>query len=134
MTFQLSTLFFIGITIIAFYIALPGLKPGILAAVSLFFCLLIDRSAFVVLLSVTFFTYIIARVLGSLKGDKVRKVVLCVSVFLLASILTLWKYMSGPEDSAIKIAIPVGLSFYTFQAISYIADVYKRKYTAEIVK
>ena len=131
MSFQLSAFFFIGITIIAFYIALPGLKPGILAAVSLLFCLLIDRSAFVVLLSVTFFTYIIARVLGSLKGDKERKVVLCVSVFLLASILTLWKYMSGPEVSAIKIALPVGLSFYTFQAISYIADVYKRKYTAE---
>ena len=33
----------------------------------------------------------------------------------------------GRESAALKIILPVGISFYTFSAISYIVDVYKKK-------
>ena len=40
------------------------------------------------------------------------------------------KYVSGFDFSA-NIVLPIGISFYTFQGISYIADVYREKVAAE---
>ena len=34
--------------------------------------------------------------------------------------------------SPLSIILPVGISFYTFQAISYTVDVYKRRFTLEV--
>ncbi|MBR1522832.1 MAG: MBOAT family protein, partial [Lachnospiraceae bacterium] len=48
----------------------------------------------------------------------------CVGVDLI--ILAIFKY------SGLVMALPIGISFYTFQAISYVADVYKGKLPAEV--
>lgn len=38
----------------------------------------------------------------------------------------------GQESVALKIILPIGISFYTFSSISYIVDVYKKKFSANI--
>ena len=48
--------------------------------------------------------------------------------FLLGTISSLAGQASSP---AVCAALPVGISFYTFQAVSYLADVYRGKYPAE---
>ncbi len=36
-----------------------------------------------------------------------------------------WNYISGMELPLLHVALPVGISFFTFQQISYLADCYK---------
>lgn len=39
--------------------------------------------------------------------------------------------MSNPDENHFSIIAPLGISFFTFQALSYIFDVYRKKYPAE---
>ena len=52
-------------------------------------------------------------------------------VFLTAGILAavgIWAFFKNARGS---IAVPLAISYYTFMAVSYMADVYNRKYSAE---
>lgn len=40
--------------------------------------------------------------------------------------------ITGSNFSPLSIILPVGISFYTFQAISYTVDVYKRRFTLDV--
>ena len=74
--------------------------------------------------------------------DKKRKLLLLVSVFVNLGFLGFFKYynffaesfadaftlLGSPiEASRLNIILPVGISFYTFQTLSYSIDVYRRK-------
>lgn len=48
--------------------------------------------------------------------------------FTLAGLRTLFDFFVFPE---IEIALPIGISFYTFQAVSYVIDVYRGKVKAQ---
>lgn len=39
--------------------------------------------------------------------------------------------MSNPDENHFSIIAPLGISFFTFQALSYVFDVYRKKYPAE---
>lgn len=71
-----------------------------------------------------------------------RNLLLCVSIFINIGFLSLFKYFNffldnfinafslfgyKLEISTLKIVLPVGISFYTFQTLSYSIDVYRRK-------
>ena len=72
--------------------------------------------------------------------DKYRnkdKLLLWLSVVFNLGILFIFKYLCftlnnigwllNKDFSSIKIALPIGISFFTFQAMSYVIDVYKKK-------
>ena len=71
-----------------------------------------------------------------------RKLILTATVLADLGVLAYFKYatfllndvvgaMLSTNFSIGSIALPVGISFYTFQAISYAVDVYKRKFTMD---
>jgi len=70
-----------------------------------------------------------------LSGEKGRKAVLVAAVVLNISILGFFKYTNFIVDninaffhagiSIEKITLPIGISFFTFQAMSYVIDVYR---------
>ena len=74
------------------------------------------------------------------KHEKRKKLFLSLGIIFHLLCLCLFKYWNfiageigsiGCVDLTLNIALPVGISFYTFQGISYIADVYKGSIRAE---
>jgi len=80
--------------------------------------------------------------LGKTEEEKKRKVLLVVSLILNLGLLGIFKYFNffvgsfiemfanagiHLEPVTLKVILPVGISFYTFQSLSYTIDVYRRK-------
>jgi alginate O-acetyltransferase complex protein AlgI len=89
--------------------------------------------------------FFIARAISTQPNDRGRTLVLLVSLFLNLGILGFFKYynfFAGSVGSAftlfgsslgfnpMSIVLPVGISFYTFQLLSYTIDVYRKKIDA----
>ncbi len=93
--------------------------------------------AYVVLMIViSVMSYVFGRAIGATEVPSRRKLYAGIAILVALACLGIFKYgewftgMLGQlidESMAIAgIALPVGISFYTFQAISYIIDVYRR--------
>lgn len=93
----------------------------------------------ILLLISTIVNYVFGRLL---EHDKKRKLILTLSVIYNVGILFLFKYFNFFMDSTQSIAqmfhldvsiavpaitLPIGISFFTFQIMSYIFDVYQKK-------
>ncbi len=68
--------------------------------------------------------------------NRVRNAVIAASVTVLTGILFVFKYLDftlGIIGSPVRVdlVLPLGISFYTFQAVSYIADVYRGRIEPE---
>ena len=89
---------------------------------------------------------VLAYVFGLLLDNKPQKSLLITGIVLTASQLLIFKYLnfsiytvdkilsiiSAPvSDHTLKLLAPIGISFYTFEAISYIVDIYKGKIHSE---
>lgn len=80
------------------------------------------------------------RIEGSRTGRS-RKVFLAVACALLIGILGYFKYtvffaenlklLTGFPENLPNIVLPIGISFYTFQLISYVVDVYRKEVEAQ---
>jgi alginate O-acetyltransferase complex protein AlgI len=90
--------------------------------------------------------YAIARALDGSTSARRRRALLAVSIGANVSLLVYFKYANFFLDSlgawlraagvpaslpVLEVLVPVGISFYTFEAISYTVDVYRRRIPAE---
>lgn len=89
--------------------------------------------------------FFIARIIESTSDERKRKRLLLVSLLSNLSVLGFFKYFNFFADSfaevmhafgmkadfvTLNIVLPVGISFYTFQALSYTIDVYRKRTSA----
>ncbi len=94
----------------------------------------------------TLVDYFVALRMDKIKSKKRKKRYLYLSLFFNLSILILFKYYNFVSDSirdifgqfsiignsnTFKLLLPIGISFYTLQTISYTIDVYRGKIEAE---
>ena len=92
---------------------------------------------FIVLLAVSVvITYVTGIAVEYLDLPAAKKAVMILAVVLNLGILFLFKYLDftlGLFGSPLRfdLMLPLGISFYTFQAVSYIADVYRGKIQSE---
>lgn len=92
------------------------------------------------ILFATALTYLLALVMEKAESTRAQKAFLSVGVSALVLMLGYFKYtnffISGfcalfsVQPSTLNIILPVGISFYTFSAIAYLIDVYRKKYDA----
>ena len=104
---------------------------------SLFFYYKSSGLFFLMLIGTSLIDWIISRFLAVMSDGKGRLAVMWCSILLSLSILGYFKYanfflwnwnqMVNGNFQPLDIILPVGISFYTFQSISYVVDVYKRK-------
>ncbi len=82
-------------------------------------------------------SYIYGIIIEKIKSEKIRKIVFIFTLFINISLLCFFKYadflilninkLLNTKFDLFNIALPLGISFYTFQNISYICDVYTKK-------
>jgi D-alanyl-lipoteichoic acid acyltransferase DltB (MBOAT superfamily) len=86
--------------------------------------------------------YFIARKISNSNDHQKKKALLMVSLLSNIGVLFIFKYFVFVYNSSVEVLdldakllsnliIPAGLSFYTFQSISYTIDVYRGKYKAD---
>src|SRR5260370_23888101 len=113
-----------------------------LLAASYFFYGWWDWRFLLLMVSSTIIDYLIALRIDTAESPARRRFLLITSLVLNLSILGFFKYCNFFLDSfdharqmfglkipigMLQIILPPGISFYTFQEVSYIVDVYKRK-------
>ena len=113
-------LVFLPITLLLYFVAGVNVRPWVLLCANLFFYALGQMDFMVILCLLTVINTYIAIVLGHLNVKKVRGLLLIIGIAGNMCLLAYYKY-SGEH------LLPIGLSFYTFKAVSVIVDSYKGK-------
>ncbi len=117
----------------AVYYAIPALrvKNYIMLALSLLFYSFGSWSGLLVLFAAATANYLLGLLL---QGQRFRRGVLTVGVVSNLVFLAVYKYLSfmlndvlGLENIDLGLAVPLGISFFTFKCISYLVDTYKSK-------
>ncbi len=111
-------------------------KNAILLIASLVFYAWGEPKWIVVMLLTTFIDYSAGVVIGKAKSQKGKKAALVFSVLVTLGFLVVFKYLNFItfnlnsllpflEIPKTNLILPIGISFYTFQALSYVVDVYR---------
>ena len=133
--------YFLSAVLILYFISPRKLKNTVLLVSSLIFYGWGEPKYVVLMIASVVIGYISARIIEAKNNLLVRRVVLIVSVTVLLGFLGYFKYadffisnfnqVSGMEIPLLKIALPIGISFYTFQILSYVVDVYRGDVNAQ---
>ena len=106
-------------------------------AFSLYFYYKSSGIFFLLIIATSIIDYLLSLLLATRQKEWQRKLCVLLSVSVSLGVLGYFKYANfllgswaqivGSNFQPLDIILPVGISFYTFQSISYIVDVYRRR-------
>ncbi len=124
---------FLGLVLALYWLGPKRIRPTLLLVASYVFYASWNPILLTLLAGSTLVTWFASR---SLPGapDARRRVITTVAVLASVGVLAVFKAIeafanqttSGLDSGIAEGAVPIGLSFFTFQAISYVIDVYRR--------
>ena len=133
--------------VLLFYFILPKKTKWMwLLAASYFFYMIWNPPLIFLILFTTAVSYISAILMEKSESKAVRRFWLTATLvtslgvlfffkyfnFLADSASSLWNLFGGQaDDLVLNLILPVGISFYTFQTLSYVIDVYRGSIKAE---
>ncbi len=128
--------------VILIYFAVPkAAKNYVLLAASFLFYFWGEPKYCLLMLTACIVGYLSGLLVEKHRGTKFSKPILIGSVGILLLILGFFKYtnffistfagLTGLEAKLLDIVLPIGISFYTFQIISYIIDVHRGEVPAQ---
>jgi alginate O-acetyltransferase complex protein AlgI len=124
---------FLPITLAVYFLSGRPLRNGILLAASLFFYAWGEDEYIIILVASILMNYAAGRWIGPARG-RMRLIALWTGIACNLLLLAYFKYMGfllGSLNVAsaqeITPALPIGISFFTFQALSYLVDLYFRR-------
>ena len=127
--------YFLPAVLILYFLVPKRLKNAVLLLSSLFFYGWGEPKYLILMVFsiLAFYGYGVA--IGTAKTPKVKKLWLILSVITGIMLLAVFKYadfflqsfaaVTGFSVPLLKLALPIGISFYTFQCMSYAVDVYR---------
>jgi len=129
---------FIAVLALLTLIRVPQWRKWILLLASCVFYAYWDWRFLGLLGFVTVLDYSISRLLVSTQNVSKRKIILIVSIVVNLGLLASFKYLNffinsvsafltplGWNLASLNIILPIGISFYTFETLSYVIDVYR---------
>jgi len=139
--------FFLGVLVVSWStVGLPKLRLWFLLLASYYFYLSNNHWLILLIFASTGFDYVAGRVIDAAEDASWRKLWVALSIVINLSPLAYFKYANFFAHSArgaaqvfgielswvdLNVALPVGISFYTFESMSYTIDVYRRQRPAE---
>ncbi len=127
--------YFLPCTLILYFLVPGKLKNAVLLAMSLLFYAWGEPKYVLLMLATVAAGYVFGRLIGRSRGTPAAKRWLTASVVFHLAVLGVFKYtgffaenftaLTGVTLPLPEIALPIGISFYTFQIMSYTVDVYR---------
>ena len=133
---------FLPVVLLIYYIVPYKYKNGIITIASLIFYSWGEVKYFPIMIASTVVDFFASRTIERNRGNrKVEKTCLAFSMVFNLGMLLFFKYTDfflininnffGTSIPLLHITLPLGISFYTFQTMSYTIDVYRGKVEAE---
>ena len=127
--------YFLPAVLILYFLVPTKLKNAVLLAFSLvFYAWGEPKYVFLMIATICLF-FFCGIAIGKANSQKMKKLWLTVSVVISLALLAVFKYADfgvssvnaalGTSLPLLKLALPIGISFYTFQCLSYTIDVYR---------
>ncbi len=133
--------YFLPATLLLYLVAPRCLKNAVLLLVSLVFYAWGEPRYIAVMLASVALGYVFGILIERFRGRRAAKVLLTLSVASSLAFLVYFKYadffitnwnaVTGFAVPLLEIALPIGISFYTFQILSYTVDVYRGEVSAQ---
>ncbi len=133
--------FFLPGTVVLYFALPKQFRNAVLLLASLIFYFYGEQLCLLLMLGEIALAWGSACLMEKLRGRKGCRIVLVLFLTLSLGLLGLFKYsdflirtvngLSGRAFAPLGLALPIGISFYTFQAISYGVDVYRGEISAE---
>lgn len=132
---------FLPIVFLVYYL-IPGIvgRNALLMVSSLLFYAYGEPLYVFLMLGSVFINYVFGRCVG-VGTKRIRQIMLCVAVVFNLGLLGVFKYADAflslgnvllhAKVKLPGLALPIGISFFTFQAMSYVVDVYRGKVEAQ---
>ena len=132
--------YFLPIFFLVYYIVNKKLKNWVLVVASIIFYLWGAPEFFFFLLGSTILNFYIVKLMSKQKSLFRSRLLLSLSIIINLGLLVYFKYANFFIDnlnfilqslnistlSWVKVILPIGISFYTFQSITYTVDVYRK--------
>ena len=127
--------YFLPLVLLVYFIVPWKLKNAVLLLFSLFFYFWGEPTYTLLMLTSITLSYIAGLLVEKFRGKTLSKVFLWIGVGAGLLFLGYFKYadffitninaLLGVSVPLLKLALPIGISFYTFQSISYVIEVYR---------
>ncbi len=139
-------LIFLPVVVLLYWIVPNKFRWILLLIASYIFYLFWNVKLIFLILFTTGISYISAILINKSKNDKTKKLWLIITLISCLGVLFFFKYFTFIANSIIdlinlgsnnipqltfSLLLPVGISFYTFQTLSYVIDVYRGKINPE---
>lgn len=137
---SLSFLLFFPVAAVGYYVISPRYKNAWLLVLSYYFYMCWDAVYALLILFSTVSTYLCAQLISKADKQALKKTALTANILVNLGILFIFKYYDmfsalvadafgllgiGMVPAKLTLLLPVGISFYTFQALGYSIDVYR---------
>ena len=129
--------YFLPITLTVYFICKNKYRNIILLILSLFFYFYGEPKYTILMLISAFSAYVHGILIDKFRDKKYSKVFLVSGVSINLGILVIFKYgdfiikninyIFYSNINLLRLTLPIGISFYTFQTLSYVVDVYTNK-------
>ena len=133
--------YFLPVVLILYFLVPQKLKNAVLLVFSLVFYAWGEPKYIFLMAATIGLFYGCGLAIGKSRTKALKKLWLTVSVVISLGLLGLFKYadfflgsvnaVAGTSLPLLKLALPIGISFYTFQCLSYTVDVYRGETPAQ---
>lgn len=138
--------FFLGIFTVYWLMPWRNARVWLLLGASFYFYACWNKWLACIVLGTTLMDYLVARGMDAYQSPSIRRLLLVFSLVVNIGVLIYFKYANFFLDSlreslraagvqtwswTLEVILPIGISFYTFEAINYTVDVYRRRIRAE---
>jgi len=128
-------IYFLPVFLLVYHLVPHKFKNAIILLASIYFYSWGGPKFIFVILGTTFVDFYLVQTMYQQKVASKKKLLLIISLSLNLGLLFYFKYsnffidtfnqIAGSEISWLKVVLPIGISFYTFESLTYVIDVYR---------